>query len=209
MGTVFAQIVVAAVFGACIGLEREFGAQPAGLRTHMLVALGSTLFTVAGADLAHTDPTRVAAQVVTGIGFLGGGAILKEGVNIRGLTTAGSLWVTAAIGLSVGLRQWAAAGATTALTMGVLWLVKVVERDWMPRRRMIEVVLFIEPDAALDQVEQSLGSVLPQAKVRRIDFAGSKQSISITARANAGAPLSSLAEQLRQLQGVHGVELTR
>src|SRR5882724_4472799 len=107
------QIVVAAALGAVIGLEREMSAQPAGLRTHMLVSLGSALFTLVGANALHTDPTRIAAQVVTGVGFLGGGAILREGVTVRGLTTAASLWMTAAIGLSVGLRQWTAAVLTT------------------------------------------------------------------------------------------------
>src|SRR5687767_8983052 len=119
---VLLQIVVAAGLGAAVGLERELGAQPAGLRTHMLVSVGAALFTLAGADIVGGDPTRIAAQVVTGIGFLGGGAILREGASIRGLTTAASLWVTAAIGLAVGLHWWYAATATTVLALAVLWL---------------------------------------------------------------------------------------
>src|SRR5690348_7809892 len=103
---VLLQVAVAALLGAAIGFEREIGSQPAGLRTHMLVSLGAGLFTLAGAEVMHTDPTRVAAQVVTGVGFLGGGAIFKEGLSVRGLTTAASLWVTAAAGLAVGLRAW-------------------------------------------------------------------------------------------------------
>jgi putative Mg2+ transporter-C (MgtC) family protein len=75
------QIVVAASLGAAVGFEREMSAQPAGLRTHMLVSLGAALFTIAGAQFTDGDPTRVAAQVVTGIGFLGGGAILREGMS--------------------------------------------------------------------------------------------------------------------------------
>src|SRR4051812_7052381 len=131
---VVGQIILAATLGAAIGLERELGSQPAGLRAHMLVSLGAALFTLAGVDLTHSDPTRVAAQVVTGIGFLGGGAIFKEGVNVRGLTTAASLWVTAAIGLAVGLRAWPGAIATTALALAVLWLVKQAERHYLPLR---------------------------------------------------------------------------
>ncbi len=106
------RLLVAAALGAAIGIEREMRAHQAGIRTHLLVALGSAIFTVlsayafvadsaAGSNQA-VDPTRIAAQIVTGIGFLGAGAIIKEGPTIRGLTTAGSLWATAAIGLAAG-----------------------------------------------------------------------------------------------------------
>src|SRR6185503_3378903 len=103
---VLAQIVVAAVLGAAIGLERELTAQPAGLRTHMLVSLGAAVFTIAGAHAVPNNPAAIAAPVVTGVGFLGGGAILRAGTNVRGLTTAASLWLAAAAGLSIGLREW-------------------------------------------------------------------------------------------------------
>src|SRR5687768_6586470 len=97
------RVLLATGLGAVIGLEREISDQPAGLRTHILVSLGAALFTIAGAyglidfdtgEVARIDPTRVAAQVVTGIGFLGAGAIIQRGLNVRGLTTAASLWVT-------------------------------------------------------------------------------------------------------------------
>ncbi|MDQ4025769.1 MAG: MgtC/SapB family protein, partial [Actinomycetota bacterium] len=105
------RIVLAAALGGFIGFERELSDQPAGFRTHMLVSVGAALFTVAGAygveDLfaeqtgrVRYDPTRIAAQIVTGIGFLGAGAIIQQGFSVRGLTTAASLWVTAAVGLS-------------------------------------------------------------------------------------------------------------
>src|SRR5918998_6874576 len=113
-----ARILVAAALGAAVGLEREVSDQPAGFRTHILVSLGAALFTIAGAlgasafddsETVRFDPTRIAAQVVTGIGFLGAGAIIQQGVNVRGLTTAASLWVTAAVGLAVGLGFYTAA----------------------------------------------------------------------------------------------------
>jgi putative Mg2+ transporter-C (MgtC) family protein len=87
-----------------IGLEREYRRHPAGLRTMAMVSVGSCLFTLLGTVVAGTniDPTRIAAQVVTGIGFLGAGAILRQGVTVHGLTTAASIWVVAAIGMSVG-----------------------------------------------------------------------------------------------------------
>src|SRR5688572_13417309 len=93
------RIAIAAVLGGLVGLEREVSEQPAGFRTHILVSLGAALFTLVGAYTfggEGSDPTRVAAQVVTGIGFIGAGVIFQQGASIRGLTTAASLWVTAA-----------------------------------------------------------------------------------------------------------------
>jgi putative Mg2+ transporter-C (MgtC) family protein len=206
---VLLQIVIAAALGASIGLERELSAQPAGLRTHALVSLGAALFTLAGANLPGSDPTRIAAQVVTGIGFLGGGAILREGVSIRGLTTAASLWVTAAIGLAIGLRWWFAAIATTVLALTVLSLVKYAERGVLPRRRLLEVVLTLEPDAPLDRVEQDVKEALPRSRVSRVSYAASGQALALTAQPQNGDSLSAIGERLRALPGVHGVEISR
>src|SRR5688572_21016158 len=94
-------LLVAAGLSGLIGLEREWRDRDAGLRTHMLVGLGAALFTIAGAELG-TDPSRVAAQVVTGIGFLGAGAIFRSGEAVKGLTTAAGLWTVAGIGLAAG-----------------------------------------------------------------------------------------------------------
>ena len=104
------RLLGAAALGALVGAERERHGHPAGMRTHLLVALGAALFTVmsaygfgranGGVAAAAIDPTRIAAQVVTGIGFLGAGAIIKYGTSIRGLTTAASLWSTAAVGMA-------------------------------------------------------------------------------------------------------------
>ncbi len=209
MTVVLAQIVVAVVLGAAIGLEREFGAQPAGLRTHMLVSLGATLFTLAGADMLHTDPTRIAAQVVTGIGFLGGGAIFKEGVSIRGLTTAASLWVTASIGLAVGLHHWTAAIAATVLAVAVLWILKLVERDWLPLGRTLLITLTLERNAHLDEVERLAAGNLPKAKVLRVFYTHEDQILELSTRAPRHASLPKIAESLRLLPGVQGVELSR
>lgn len=206
--TILLQIVVATGLGAAIGMERELGAQAAGLRTHMLVCLGAALFTLAGVGLLSSDPTRIAAQVVTGIGFLGGGAILREGATVRGLTTAASLWLTAAIGLAVGLRHWFAAVVATALGLLVLWLVKQFEREWFPARRMLEVVLTLEPDAPLDQVEARAHEVLPRSQVQRVSFSASGQSLVLTSQPQVGYPIAMLGERLRAIPGVHGVEVS-
>jgi putative Mg2+ transporter-C (MgtC) family protein len=108
-----ARLILAAALGAAIGSEREIHGHPAGIRTHMLVAFGSALFTVLsihgfGQDVAGStvDPTRIAAQIVSGIGFLGAGAILKDGIAVRGLTTAASLWATSAVGMAGGAGEY-------------------------------------------------------------------------------------------------------
>src|SRR4051794_33818029 len=162
------QILTAAVLGAAIGFEREMTAQPAGLRTHMLVSLGAALFTLVGMHVGDNSPTRIAAQVVTGIGFLGGGAILREGANVRGLTTAASLWVTAAIGLAVGLQAWFAAVLATMVGLAVLGLIRYVERHLLPARRVVDVRLTLEKGAALDEVERAVLHALPHARVTRL-----------------------------------------
>jgi len=112
------------LLGGIIGWERERSEKMAGLRTHILVSLGSALFTVISIEFVALDPkadaSRIAAQIVTGIGFLGAGAILKQGLTIQGLTTAASLWVTAAIGMAAGFGQHAPAAAGTVLALATL-----------------------------------------------------------------------------------------
>jgi putative Mg2+ transporter-C (MgtC) family protein len=125
---ILVRLLMAALLGAGLGLEREVHGHPAGMRTHMLVALGSAVFTVLSIygfpkmpDTAATDPSRISAQIVTGIGFLGAGAIIKYGTNIRGLTTAASLWVVASIGLAAGVGAYFLATAGTVIALVALW----------------------------------------------------------------------------------------
>src|SRR5690349_2341633 len=107
-GQAFA-LLLAVLLGGAIGLERELRGQAAGLRTHVLVCVGATLITLTSVEIGmdksgtfHGDPARLAAQIVSGIGFLGAGAILREGLSIRGLTTSASIWTTAGIGIAIG-----------------------------------------------------------------------------------------------------------
>jgi putative Mg2+ transporter-C (MgtC) family protein len=128
-------LLLAATAGLVVGSERELRAQAAGIRTHALVAVGAALFTIAGAygfaDVPHgpnVDPARVAAQVASGIGFLGAGAILRKGLGVRGLNTAATLWLAAALGVAAGAGAYAAA----ALGTGVVLLVLIVLRIATP-----------------------------------------------------------------------------
>jgi len=124
------QLLLAAGLGATIGLEREYRRKPAGLRTNILIAVGSALFTIVSLHVASKDGTgdRIAAQVVTGIGFLGGGAILRHGRAIQGMTTAATIWVNAAIGMAVGAGQRRLAVAATVVTLVVLAVLPPIER---------------------------------------------------------------------------------
>jgi putative Mg2+ transporter-C (MgtC) family protein len=129
------RVGLCALLGGAIGFERELSEHHAGFRTHVLVALGAGLFTLAGVHAmeayadqgARVDPTRIAAQVVTGIGFLGAGTILRQGATVRGLTTAASLWVTAAIGTAVGLGFLSGGIATTIAALIALVVLRWVE----------------------------------------------------------------------------------
>jgi putative Mg2+ transporter-C (MgtC) family protein len=127
---VFIRIIVAAVLGGVIGLEREIREHTAGFRTHILVAVGAAAFTLAssyGLEGSDFDPNRISAQVVTGIGFLGAGAIIRYGVSVRGLTTAASLWAVAAVGLLSAQGFFEAALITTAVVITSLYGLRLIE----------------------------------------------------------------------------------
>jgi putative Mg2+ transporter-C (MgtC) family protein len=121
------KLAVALGLGGLVGLERQLDRKPAGLRTHMLVSIGACLFTIVSIEGFGMDPARVAAGIVTGIGFLGAGAIMSSGHHVRGITTAATLWVTAAIGLAVGTGMYITAMVTSILVFAVLRMWKLEE----------------------------------------------------------------------------------
>jgi len=129
------RLVVAVILGGAVGFERERQGRAAGLRTHSLVCLGSTLIMLTSMHvfdiyqgIAQVDPARIAAQVVTGVGFLGAGTILRFKASVKGLTTAASLWVVAGIGLAVGSGMFTAAISSTILVLAVLFIFSKVKR---------------------------------------------------------------------------------
>ena len=123
------RLLLATALGAAVGLEREYRQKPAGLRTNILIAVGSALFTILSVEMTKGvgDTSRVAGQIVTGIGFLGGGAIVRSGDAIHGMTTAATIWVNAAIGVAAGMGQFALATVVTALTLVVLVVLPPIE----------------------------------------------------------------------------------
>jgi putative Mg2+ transporter-C (MgtC) family protein len=132
------RLLLAAFLGAAVGLEREIHDHPAGMRTHLLVALGSggfTVLSIVAFPAPGADPGRVAAQIVTGIGFLGAGAILKEGLSIHGLTTAASLWVVAAVGMAAGAGAWVTAVTITVIAIVSLWPLRLIAERFVGKNR--------------------------------------------------------------------------
>jgi putative Mg2+ transporter-C (MgtC) family protein len=125
------RLILAAGLGAVLGFERELRQKDAGLRTNILIAMGSALFTLMSIEIAEahgTDPGRIAAQIVTGIGFLGAGAIMRTGGGVHGLTTAATVWVNAAVGLAAGGGEYHLALAATGVTVIVLLVLVPIER---------------------------------------------------------------------------------
>ncbi|HEV3496889.1 MAG TPA: MgtC/SapB family protein [Actinomycetes bacterium] len=126
------RLLLAAVLGGAIGAERELNDQAAGLRTHMLLTIGACLFTLVSAygfgSGIGTDPSRLAAQIVTGIGFLGGGAIVRHGLTVKGLTTAASIWATASVGVAVGAGSYILGVGGAVLVVGTLFALRRVSK---------------------------------------------------------------------------------
>ena len=141
---ILARIFVSIALGFLIGIERELTNKAAGLRTHILVCLGSTVFTLISIyGFSHNfygpgikiqnDPARIAAQILTGIGFIGGGAVLRHGISVSGLTTAASLWITASIGMAIGTGSYTLAISTTVLAFLILVLIRKVEKNFLSK----------------------------------------------------------------------------
>lgn len=166
---------------ALIGLERSARDEVAGLRTHTLVGLGAALFTLVSAygftDYVGThqvaDPTRIAAQIVSGIGFLGAGAIIRQGANVRGVTTASSLWIVAAIGMACGAGFYLGAVVTTALVLVVLVFMRALRLSLMPAVRSGYVQLDVElgPDGGAGPVVAVLSRHRVRVESMRSDLA--------------------------------------
>lgn len=142
------RILISFFAGALVGLEREMNNQPAGLRTHILISIGSTLVMLISIFITQVydspgDPGRIAAQVVSGIGFLGAGAILKFGADIKGLTTAASIWAMAAVGLAVGAGMYSISFIGVAVILFALTAMNLLEKRIFKERtqRKIEIVI--------------------------------------------------------------------
>jgi putative Mg2+ transporter-C (MgtC) family protein len=207
------RLALAALLGGAIGIEREIRDHEAGFRTHMLVSLGSALFTVVsaygfesflvgGTTVVRADPTRIAAQIVTGIGFLGAGAIISHGMNVRGLTTAASVWTVAAVGLCCGAGYYSAALIGSVVILCALWPLRIVADKTIDRWRKssTRVELDVAPsaiDAVLATISQS------NHRIERLDIEHEGESRRLTIQLDRTTP--ELIARLSEVKGVEDV----
>lgn len=211
------KIMVSLVFGGVIGLEREHHNQPAGLKTHIILCVGATLITIVSIEMArdlgdplHTDPTRIAANIVTGIGFLGGGAILRMGATVRGLTTAACLWAVTGVGMAIGGGYYFAASVTILTILLTLHFLARVENVFLHRKKFKEMTLIAKssPDL-LGSVEKVLSA--NQISINNIDVERDITEPNVELRAFVMVPgevnLNKLTDEIFQIPGTIRFEI--
>ncbi|PYI51666.1 MgtC/SapB family protein [Paenibacillus flagellatus] len=215
------RLVLALLLGGLIGLEREQHNHPAGFRTHILVCLGACLIMLlsvygfgefANEPSVRLDPARLAAQVITGIGFLGAGTIVFNGSSISGLTTAASLWVVAAIGLAAGAGFYFAAVVTTLFVLISLWVLNKVEKKWMGGKRAhtVTVEMCDRPGnlASVSSILADKGADIKKVSIRQLSPAeedGGTVLVTMLVRLARPEAIVPAAESLRRLEGVSSV----
>jgi putative Mg2+ transporter-C (MgtC) family protein len=214
---VLLRLLIAALLGGAIGFERELRERQAGLRTHLVVSVGSALFTLvsaygfsefltSGGALVRTDPTRIAAQIVSGIGFLGAGAIIRQGLSVRGLTTAATLWLVAGIGMACGAGFYSAAIIATAgaiLTLGPLRgaAYRLVSR-FRPQidRLLVDIPAGGSPGAVIEAIERNGARVVGL----EIEQEGDRRAIAADVELH-GLAAPKVVADVGEIDGVLGV----
>jgi putative Mg2+ transporter-C (MgtC) family protein len=212
------RILVGAMLGAAVGIERERHDQPAGLRTHMILVIGATLAMVLSINLGYlfarpgtpADPARLAAQVISGIGFLGAGAILRYGFTVKGLTTATSLWTMAIVGLTVGAGYYLIGVIATMLMLVVLALLNVIENRFV--RTSVSRFIQIEADYHKGLVK-SIRRIVEKFVENLVSFTIQKHiknkrlRIQVVARISRDQALEELIESLSDIDGVRNLKV--
>ena len=216
---VLLRLTVAAVLGGAIGMEREIREREAGLRTHLLVSVGAALFTLVSAyawsDWSFStprgivfDPTRIAAQIVTGIGFLGAGAIIRQGLSVRGLTTAATLWLVAAIGMASGAGYWEAAVIATVGALVTLWPLRLVAHRVLTRIRPEDeqrLVVDLAGQQGAAPVLASLEGLGGRVSQFQLSESRDGRELVLTVEFPERMDASSVAGRLAELEDVRGV----
>lgn len=213
---ILTRLLAATAAGGIIGLERSYHGRPAGLRTHALVCISSTLLMLLTVyqwallsdmpiDTIRVDPTRMAQGIMTGIGFLGAGVIMKERLTIRGLTTAASVWITAAIGIIIGMGFYAAAAAATILTLLVLNSLGWLERKLKSKRY---ATLMVRYKRSMGLPQDELTALIEQHDIRyyspsyHLEEEGSVFQYSMTINTQDTTNFHALAESLSQMEQI-------
>ncbi len=206
------RIAGAAVLGGVIGLEREVHGQAAGLRTHMVVALGAAVMTIVGIRMAGAlhDPGRIAAQIVTGIGFLGAGAIMKMGTSVRGLTTAACIWTAAGIGMAMGSGWYIGAVAATIVTFITIYVFNIVERQMIGGKHLRMFTVKTKTGAGqVGRIETILSArevFIKELGIQK-DVATGQSTISVLAACPDSADIEALMAELLAIPEVDNVEI--
>lgn len=207
------RLLLAAFISGIIGIEREISNRPAGFRTHMLVTLGATLIMLISVDVfADSDPGRLAAQVVSGIGFLGAGTIMRTGNNIVGLTTAASLWVCAGIGLAIGAGYYVGAIATTVIILIILMSTGLLERTILRKRYGSIELAAVNRPGIIGDIEKLFASYkisIRSMNVTNVEIEslvdGNSMEIYLLVKMPAMIHLDELYKDIYKVSGVFGV----
>jgi putative Mg2+ transporter-C (MgtC) family protein len=155
------QLLLSLIVGGVIGIEREYSSKAAGFRTLILISIGATLYTIISKKLGAPDnEDRIAANIITGIGFIGAGVVFKDGFNVTGLTTAASIWVTAALGMAIGSGDYVLAGEGAVLAIVVLFMFEYIQNiiDAMHQKRTYKIV-FYSDRVNINEVKKQLGEL--------------------------------------------------
>ena len=213
-------ILLAMVLGFAIGFERELTNKWAGLRTHMLVCMGSCIFTLLSIHafpvFAHSpqaDPARIAAQVLTGIGFIGGGTVLKHGSAIYGLTTAAALWITASIGMACGCGFNSLAVVSTIIVVSVLVLIRIFEKQFIHKGskiiRRMSVSFFCSKEIMDDAYKKVLGTFESIYEIKQKNSAESDaiRKISFKLFLQTKNPIQYIHNELEKIEGIESISI--
>ena len=213
---IFLRLTAALVAGGAIGFERERDSQPAGLRTHMIVALGAALVMVLSINIAikfqaqDAEPTRLAAQVVSGIGFLGAGAILRFGFNVKGLTTASTLWTTAMIGLAIGYGYYLVSLFAVVIMLIVLTLVERFEKKFVRVNVIRTVVIDVrDREGIIREVRKTISKMADAVMAFNVQksIKNKHLRIEIVARFNRHEKLEDMMEVISAIESVRGIKI--
>ena len=204
--------MLAAVLGGAIGAERELNDQPAGLRTHMLLTTGACLFTLVSAYGfgRGTDPSRIAAQIVTGIGFLGGGAIVRDGLTVKGVTTAASIWATASVGVAIGAGSYVLGIGGGVLVVATLFGLRSVD-DLIHRWGVSREEFLLETGPGFDVervVDLVRGQKVGLRRLEREERDGATR-VQLLVKLPPRYRAERLLDALTQLEGVRQVDWHR
>lgn len=218
---ILVRIVTSIILGSIIGLERELTNKSAGLRTQIMVCLGSCLFTILsiyGFSTAVTlyplgDPSRVAAQIITGIGFIGAGTVLRQGLTVTGLTTASTLWIVAAIGMACGCGQISIAIVTTILAVAILVLIRIFEVRLLPKNlkhlRKVKIS-FVCKYEEYDEIYKKLVEMFPEImdyNHKTIDEDGDNLKINAKVFSSEKSPVVQIYRKLEEMKNLQSVSV--